>query len=512
MAATVQISGRLLAKNWALNLLGWVVPLLVALAAIPYVIHGLGTERFGILSIASALLVSFGLVDMGLGRATTRFVAECLARGEMEKLPGIVWTSLWSQMIFGVIAGVLAFALIPVLVSRFLHISPGLEDETRNSFFILAASLPVLLALNSLRGVLEAGQHFNVVNYVKVPTSISMFLLPALAVPLKLHLPGIVYALVVARLAATAAYLWACLKFFPVLRHRFSSDSRLLRPMLVYGGWVTITNFVTPLLTYIDRFFIGSLISMTAVGYYTAPYEAISRAWVIPGTLAQTLFPAFANLEAGGSSDRLEELCARSLKSLLLLSGPALLLVVIFARQILGLWLGSAFADASASVLQILALGTLVQSLALVPFSLLQGIGRADLTAKFNLLELPFYAIACWVLVRLMGLPGAALAWALRMTVDAVLLFGAAVWLKCISLRTLRGKGLQRTVLIVSVFAAFAILLWLAGWSLFVQVLLAAVLLSVFAIVAWSYVLDARDRSLLGLVAIQVRGLLARSK
>jgi O-antigen/teichoic acid export membrane protein len=512
VATSIEISGRLLAKNWALNLMGWVVPLLVALAAIPYVIHGLGTERFGILSIASALLVSFGLLDLGLGRATTRFVAECLARGETEKLPGIVWTSLWSQMVFGAIGALLGSALIPMLVHRCLHISPGLEDETRRSFFILAGSLPVLLALNAFRGVLEAGQYFNVVNYVKVPTSISMFLLPALAVPLKLHLPGIVWSLVIARLAATVAYFWACLKFFPVLRHRFSSDPQLLRPLLIYGGWVTITNFVTPLLTYVDRFFIGSLISMTAVGYYTAPYEAISRAWVIPGTLAQTLFPAFANLEAGGSSHRLEELCARSLKSLLLLSGPALLMVVIFARQILELWLGSAFADASASVLRILALGTLVQSLALVPFSLLQGIGRADLTAKFNLLELPIYAIACWILVKFMGLPGAALAWALRMAFDALLLFGAAVWLKCISLRTLRGKGLQRTVLIVSVFAAFAMWLWLAGWSLFVEVLLATILLSIFGIVAWSYVLDARDRDLLGLVAVQVRGFFARSK
>lgn len=81
------ISGQLLTRNWALNLLGWVVPLSVALFAIPYVVRGLGAERFGVLSIASALLGYFGIFDLGLGRATTKFVAELLARREPESFP-----------------------------------------------------------------------------------------------------------------------------------------------------------------------------------------------------------------------------------------------------------------------------------------------------------------------------------------------------------------------------------------------------------------------------------------
>lgn len=48
----MEVSGRLLGRNTALNLVGQVVPLLVGLTTIPYVVRGLGTERFGILSIA----------------------------------------------------------------------------------------------------------------------------------------------------------------------------------------------------------------------------------------------------------------------------------------------------------------------------------------------------------------------------------------------------------------------------------------------------------------------------
>ena len=46
MSEGLKIQGGLLAKNTALNFIGQVVPLFVALVTIPYIIHHLGTERF----------------------------------------------------------------------------------------------------------------------------------------------------------------------------------------------------------------------------------------------------------------------------------------------------------------------------------------------------------------------------------------------------------------------------------------------------------------------------------
>src|SRR5436309_4353959 len=84
---------------------------------------------------------------------------------------------------------------------------------------------------------------------------------------------------------------------------------------------------------------------------------------------------------------RVEELCARACKSVLLALGPALILVIAFAREILQWWLGAEYAAKSAAPLQILAVGMLFNAVAILPFSLLQSIGRPDLTAKFHLLE-----------------------------------------------------------------------------------------------------------------------------
>jgi O-antigen/teichoic acid export membrane protein len=65
----------------------------------------------------------------------------------------------------------------------------------------------------------------------------------------------------------------------------------------------------------------------------------------------------------------------------------------------------------------------LLNCIAFIPFALVQGAGRPDLTAKLHLAELPVYLAALYVLVRLYGIEGAAIAWTGRVAVDAAALF-----------------------------------------------------------------------------------------
>jgi O-antigen/teichoic acid export membrane protein len=80
----VQVSGRLLARNTLFNFIGQGIPLLVGLVTIPLIVHGLGAERFGLLSLTWVVLGYFTIFDLGLGRAATKYVADALARGNKD--------------------------------------------------------------------------------------------------------------------------------------------------------------------------------------------------------------------------------------------------------------------------------------------------------------------------------------------------------------------------------------------------------------------------------------------
>src|SRR5437879_4948795 len=135
----------LLARNSVFNLCGQVLPLFGGLATIPYIVRGLGTDGFGILSIAWMLLGYFSVFDLGLSRATTRLVAANLSPDKVDKVPGLVWTSLALLLALGSAAASLLAAFVPVAVTRFFKMPASFVGEARTSLFILCASLPLLL-------------------------------------------------------------------------------------------------------------------------------------------------------------------------------------------------------------------------------------------------------------------------------------------------------------------------------------------------------------------------------
>jgi len=490
----VENGGRVLARNTALNIVGQVIPLAVGVVATPYTIRHLGPERFGILSLAWIIVGYFALFDLGIGPATTKFVAELLGRGEPERLPAVVWTALATQSGMGLAAGALLAAASPLLAHRLLKIPPSLHTDALWVFLTLAVSFPISFATGSLRGVLAASQRFELLNAIGIPSSALYYVIPVAALALGLGLPAIVLLLVASRLAGLAAHAFFCLRLYPTLGHGFIFARPLVRPLLGYGGWVTVSGAVNPILTYFDRFLIGVLVSIAALGFYTPPCMISTKLTIIPGSLAATLFPAFSSSAGRGDRAWISNALARSLKYLLLIVGPPALVLAFFARPILTLWVGARFAAQGATVLQILAVGVLLSSLAYVPSNLLQGVGRPDLTAKFYLLEIPLHVGLAWFLVARLGLPGAALAWTLRVGVDFLLLTLGACWVTRTSPRALVSRNVAQSLATLALLALSLSILAGVSHAMLTQALFACFLTSGFLLGAWRYALDWEEK------------------
>jgi len=257
-----------------------------------------------------------------------------------------------------------------------------------------------------------------------------------------------------------------------------------------------VSSITGPILVYLDRFLIGSLLTIAALAYYTAPYEAVTRLSIIAASLTMTLFPAFSALEGLKDRQRLSSVFARSFKYMLLTTGPIVVLICLYAEEILEMWLGIDFAAESAVAMKILAGGVLITSLAFVPFALFQGAGRPDVPAKFHLIELPVYICAAWILINNFGIAGAASAWVLRVSLDAFLLFIASFRIYGFSQNLLSTNGtiLAGLSLAILAGAGYGLKTAASGLSLYIQLLLVIGLLALFASIAWSRILDVSDR------------------
>ncbi|MCX7995459.1 MAG: flippase [candidate division WOR-3 bacterium] len=413
----------IIARNVLLNILGHILPLLIGICVLPYIIKSLGSERFGLLSIVWVILTYLMIFDFGLGRSTTKYAAEALGREELEIIPGLVWTSVSFQLIIGIIVGFVTFMLNPLFTQNALNIPDKLIPEARTTFYIISLSIPLLIISSPFRGVLEALQRFDLVNIVIILSGTSQFLLPLFGCLFHLTLPGIVLLLIISRLAILLILFFFNITIFPDIKKKRKVNFNLLPRLFAFGWWITVGNLIGPIIRYFDRFVIGSIINIGAVTYYTAPFDIVERLWIIPSSLIMTLFPAFSEIAVKGEKYELKNLYTRALKYLSLITGPILFIFLILSSDILRIWLGSTFAQKSSTVFQIFLFTSIFAILAPIPGSLLQGIGRPDIVTKLYMFELIPNLLGAYFFVRWWGITGAAIIFAIRSTIETLLLF-----------------------------------------------------------------------------------------
>jgi O-antigen/teichoic acid export membrane protein len=427
------------ARNSALNLIGVAIPLLIGLALVPITVHGLGVARFGILSLGLAILEYSTFFALGLGPATTRHVAESLARGD-DRAAELVTISMLSHTALGILGGLIVVAIAPLLAARVFVVPAPLVGEATAAFRLLGLMVPLTLLLLSQYGALDGASKFGLSNSLRIPFSILSFAIPAIAVTLGYGLLPILAFLVVSRALVCSIMLVAISRAFPRFRWELPRNWTLLKPLLSFGAWISVSNLVSPALVYGDRFFLGALKGVAAVGTYAAPFDALMRCLIVPHSVARALFPKMTGLYATGQRSQLRSVVVHATGVVAALIFVPLAILFAFAPFLIGKWLGPQFAEAAGTAARILAVGFFFNSLAPIPFGLLAAIDRPDINAKFHLAELCLHVPLTWWLVSTFGISGAATAWSIRSVLDAILLFSATSFV-------LRGgDGLDRTI------------------------------------------------------------------
>lgn len=487
-------SPALLARNATLNLVTEVWIFLVLIVAMPKLVTFLGETSFGLFSLAWVVIGYLTFLDIGVSRAVTKFVSEHLAEQNLASTRQVVRTALVANLALGLAGGLAIVLVSPYLVHSVFKVSADLENQARLVFYAAGFAVPVLLVQGVLRAVLSSFQRFGWINAVNGLATTAQWGLACWLAWRGHGVAVVVLATVGARMVAAAAYGAVLFRVLPGL-HLFRIRGLIGLPKLLrFGSWVTVSQLVSPALVYLDRLLIASFVSLGAVTLYTVPYEVMMRLRIIPSSLVTTLYPAFSERRASQDEANLQRLYDGSVRYLLLLLVPGIVFLFVLGNDLLGLWMGTAFASQTSVVLQILAAGVLVNCLANVPYYAIQALGRPDLTGKFHLLELPLYIGLCALTIPRWGIAGAALANTMRVSLDAGLLFWAARRYCHCSL----GEGWARTaarILMLGVLLGLALLgVRSAIASVWMRLALGAFAVGLYFLAAWIFVLDGRDK------------------
>ncbi len=492
----VRITSGLLARNSAYNLTGQLSSAVISLLALPYVIPRLGPERYGIFALVWLIIEYFGVFEFGIGAATTKFVTEALGQNEKERIRPIFWTSLITVSVLGLAGFLVCLSIAPLFADRIFNISPGLTGEAKTVFSISAVLVITILVRSVLNGLLEAYQRFDLINFLRIPSNILTALIPLFVVSIGFGLRLIMLIVIIKEIALLVGYYWLCSEQMP--RTRYSFEPGFLRPLLSFGGWLCLVRALGLLLLSLEPFLIGALVTVKAVTYYTIPYKVTGIMLMLPSSILIVLFPAFSLLNTM-DEDKLKKLFIYSLKYIAAILGLPTIVLAVFSKEILILWLGADF-EKSAMVMRLLAAGTLFGGISWLFGTLLTGTGHPKAPAFLGLLQAPLYILASWLLIKNFGINGAAAGWAAQKFVGTFLLYAACWKLKLTRLSWKinlihNGKLLRAVSAILLILMAGLALKYLLAESLVAAAAIISLMVITYLVIVWHYVVDLEQKA-----------------
>ena len=394
----------------------------------------LDPKEFGLVGMVTAFTGVLNLFrDFGLSTATVQ--RPTVTNGQISTL-------FWINVVAGVILGLLLSAFAPI-ISSFYH-EPRLFWVT----IVLATGFLFNAAGVQHSAILQRQMRFTALAKIQI---ISLVVSTALGIGLAVAGFGY-WALVVMSvtlpLVSTACF-WLATSWIPGSPRRNVG----LRPLLRFGGTVTLNSLIIYLAYNLDKILLGRYWGAEVLGLYGRSYQIIS----IPtdnlnSAVGEVAFAALSRVQ--DDPKRLKSYFLKGYSLVVALTVPITIIIALFSHDLIVVILGAKWNDAAA-ILQLLAPTILIFALKSPVGWLLASTGMVGRCLKIGLVITPVVTVA-YVLGLPYGPKGVAFGFSAAMTLLTVPLTVWGVRGTVISFRDVLG-AVTRPLVSGIVAAALAI-------------------------------------------------------
>jgi O-antigen/teichoic acid export membrane protein len=382
----------------------------LTLLAVPVYLRVLGPEVYGIIGFYVALQILVNVLDFGWSMIANREFAR--AETESEEGAHLLRTL---EVVYGLVGVLIVLSLWQLSswlsTSYFNAVALG-SAELRTAIVLIGLTLglrwPVTLYTAVLRG-LERHVLQNTLAIVIITLRTVGAMLVIRQVP---TLEAFFYwqaLLSVAECGLFAGATW-------LLQHgQWSSakfDGAILRRFGHFSAQLTFIALFAALLKQVDRLVLGRWVSLDLLGYYTVAAVLSGGLLLFATPLSAAVYPRFSDLFARDQTAEALEIYRKSSRTVAVVIVPVACMLVFFASPIVTIWTRSgAAAQSAAPVLAVLAAATALNSLMQVPYAAQIAAGRAHIALWTNGVAVAALTPLTIVLVQLLGIAGAGIAW-----------------------------------------------------------------------------------------------------
>lgn len=399
-----------LVGNVLANFVGQFSTLLIAFAVVPYVVHRVGADLYGLLIIV-AILGGLGGFSLGFGTTLAKFISEPSSSNDPASITQLLQTAVTFCGAIGILCCLVFFIERKGIASLLFHGNKIAAPVVSLAICVAACCILISLISDALSGILIGLQRFDLYNRIRIATSLVRNIGSVVVLAFGLYIEALIVVYLLAALVSFVAYLRYGYNLVPGLR---------LRPKLVWVHFQRLAAFAIPVvmvglgtLAVVrgDRILIAYFLPLSAVAFYTIPYMLTEKMGVAVSNITSAIFPLTSELSSLREQDRVRELYLRGTKMVVLLALPLSITLFVFSGPILRWWVGPEYALKGSVALALLSLGYLANVCAYVPSTVAQGLGVPWIAAKYSLLNGAVNLFFFVLLIPRFGINGAAAAY-----------------------------------------------------------------------------------------------------
>jgi O-antigen/teichoic acid export membrane protein len=399
---------RTIFRNVATRYLSVFAELAIGLLTLPFNLHHLGTEAYGLWMLTAGVTIHLSILDLGYGGAMVKFIAQYRAHKDTRALNEIASTLFYIFAGFGVLAYLVVMGLAFNLEHVF-KITAAQADIGKWILLIIGVNVAINFPFSVYGGVSSGFQRYDINNLVSIVSNVAVAAVNVAVVLMGYGLITLVAATSFVRFVTYFIYRYNAYKVFPGLRiHPSSFRKERLREVTGFSVYSSIIDWANKLNYELDEVVIGIFLGPGPVAVWAVAERIISGTQRLTNQGNAVLFPVVVDSEATHQIGRLQKVMLEGTRLSLATVLPIALVLIVFADPLVRVWIRKPEVMGAVPIIQILAFAVALRVGNATSTTLLKGVGHIRNVAMVNIGSGIVNLVLSAILIGPFGLPGVA--------------------------------------------------------------------------------------------------------
>ena len=334
-----RLTGNRLARNSLLNLIGFSVPILMMLVFTPLLIKYVGVEGYGLWSLSISILGMVGVFELGLGTAITKYVSEYTARQDQVGLSTVIISGFFLDLVMGCIITIFLY-LFADPIARLFSSSSVKHSQITGVIQITAFGFIPLLLRNSTLAVPMGLQRYAFPTAIKIIQSILVFAMTFTLVSLGFAIETAVMNMVFLMWLAGLSSFLVAFRYIRPFKVKWVWSKSHSKQIFSFMSVVSLSGLGSVIFSSLDRLTVGVVLGLSGVTYYTVAIGIPNKLLDLSNALTSALMPAASTWNSTNDAGHLWWILKRSTWFITMTNFLLVMVLLVFSRPLLVLWLG----------------------------------------------------------------------------------------------------------------------------------------------------------------------------